>query len=147
MSTGLPVFDTTVQETNEWLKAVESRLRPCDRQQAYAALRATLHVIRDRLPADAVLGLSAQLPMLVRGFFLEGWRPSSSPTKIRDPEEFIAAVGNLLPPGFPREPGAAIEAVAAVLSERVNESEARKLVQHMPNPLRAFWPAHLRAGN
>jgi uncharacterized protein (DUF2267 family) len=82
--------------------------------------------------------------MLLRGLFLEGWRLSTGSTRIRDPEEFIAAVDNLLPPGFPREPNAVIEAVAAVLCERVNEDEARKLVQHMPNPLRIFWPAFLR---
>lgn len=146
MSTGLPVFDTTVKETNEWLRAIETRLQPCDRQQAYVALRAALHVIRDRLPTDAVLGLSAQLPMLVRGFFLEGWRPSNGPTAIRDPEEFSNAVAALLPPSFPREPGAVIEVVAAVLSQQVNEDEARKVVQHMPSTLRAFWPGHLRAG-
>jgi len=67
MSTGLAVFDTSVQETNEWLRAIEQRLRPCERQQAYTALRAVLHVLRDRLPTDAVLGLSAQVPMLMRG--------------------------------------------------------------------------------
>ena len=145
MSTGLPVFDTTIQETNEWLVAIESRLPPCDRQQAYAALRATLHLLRDRLPTDAVLGLSAQLPMLMRGLFLEGWRPSAGPTRIRDPEEFVAAVGALLPPSFPREPNAVLETVTAILCERVNEGEARKLIQHIPTSLRAFWPAYLRA--
>jgi uncharacterized protein (DUF2267 family) len=145
MSTGLAVFDTTVQETNEWLKSIEERLRPCDRQNAYAGLRATLHAMRDRLPVDAVLGLSAQLPMLVRGFFLEGWRPMGEISRIRDPEEFAAAVGRLLPPGFPREPEAVIKAVVAVLSERVSEHEARKLLQHLPVPLRTFWPDYLRA--
>lgn len=145
MSTGLPVFDTTIQETNEWLAAIESRLRPCNRQQAYAALRAALHVLRDRLPTDAVLGLSAQLPLLMRGLFLEGWRPSAGPTNIRDTDQFAAAVGALLPPSFPREPSAALEVVIAVLCERVNEGEARKLIQHIPTPLRSFWPAHMRA--
>jgi uncharacterized protein (DUF2267 family) len=145
MSTGLAVFDTTIQETNEWLKAIENRIKPCDRQQAYAALRAALHVLRDRLPADAVLGLSAQAPMLLRGLLLEGWEPTAGPSNIRDPDEFVAAVAQLLPPAFPREPNAVLEAVLAVLCERVNEDEARKLIQHMPRPLRSFWPAHLRA--
>jgi uncharacterized protein (DUF2267 family) len=144
MSTGLAVFDTTVQETNEWLRAVEQRLRPCERQQAYAALRAVLHVLRDRLPTDAVLGLSAQVPMLMRGLLLEGWRPASGPSSIRDPQRFMEAVADLLPSAFPREPNAVLEAVLAVLCQRVNEDEARKLIEHMPIPLRGFWPAHLR---
>jgi len=146
MSTGLAVFDTSVSETNEWLRAIESRLRPCDRQQAYAALRAVLHVLRDRLPLDAVMGLSAQLPMLMRGLLLEGWRPASGPTNLRNPDEFAAAVTNLLPPAFPREPKAVIEVVVGLLCERVDKGEAQKVFQHMPQPLRVFWPAHFRGG-
>ena len=38
MTTGLAVFDTILQDTNEWLKAIEAKPRPCDRQEAYAAL-------------------------------------------------------------------------------------------------------------
>ncbi len=146
MSTGLAVFDTSVAETNEWLRAIESRLRPCERQHAYAALRAVLHVLRDRLPMDAVMGLSAQMPMLMRGLLLEGWRPASGPTNIRDPDEFAGAVAKLLPPAFPREPKAVIETVIGLLCEHVDEGEALKVLQHIPQPLRVFWPADLRGG-
>ncbi|RYG85384.1 MAG: DUF2267 domain-containing protein, partial [Alphaproteobacteria bacterium] len=110
MSTGLAVFDTTVQETNAWLKLIEQRLPPCDRGDAYSALRAVLHVLRDHLPQEAVLSLSAQLPMLMRGFFLEGWRPVNGASRIRDPEGFLQAVEQKLPDRFPREPKGAVEA-------------------------------------
>lgn len=141
MSTGLTVFDTTVQETNAWLKLIEQRLPPCDRGDAYAALRCVLHVLRDHLPQEAVLGLSAQLPMLVRGFFLEGWRPASSTSPGRDPEAFIQAVGQKLPDRFPREPRGAVETVLKVLAERVDPDEADKVAAHLPAPLRTLWPA------
>lgn len=140
MSTGLPVFDTTVQETNAWLKSIEANLRPCDRQQAYSALRAVLHVLRDRLPMEAALALSAQVPMLVRGFMLEGWRPAGGPTKTRDPQEFAAAVAEELPPAFPRQPNEAVAAVFATLGERLDPGEARKLAEHLPQPVRSAWP-------
>jgi uncharacterized protein (DUF2267 family) len=129
MTTGLTVFDTTIQETNGWMRDIEERLKPCDRQQAYGALRAVLHVVRDRLPTDAVLGLSAQVPMLLRGLLLEGWRPLSGPTNTRAPEEFVDQVAERLPPAFPREPNAALEAVLATLCSHVNEDEARKLFE------------------
>lgn len=47
MSTGLAVFDETIQESNGWLKQLESNLVPCSREQAYHGLRAALHVLRD----------------------------------------------------------------------------------------------------
>jgi uncharacterized protein (DUF2267 family) len=140
MSTGLPVFDTTVQETNLWLKAVEARLPPCDRQEAYAALRAVLHELRDRLPMEAVLGLSAQLPMLLRGVFLEGWRPASGPTSIRDPQAFAGEVAERLAPTFPCPPNDTVEAVFAALAEQLDAAEISKLAQHLPPRLRNFFP-------
>lgn len=140
MSTGLPVFDTTVQESNQWLKEVESRLRPCDRHQAYGAFRAVLHALRDRLPMDAVLGLSAQLPMLLRGVYFEGWQPGDAASGGRDPQVFAGDVAARLPPGFPRQPNEAVEAVFAALGAQLDPGEVRKLVERLPIPLRAYWP-------
>lgn len=142
-STGLAVFDTTVQETNLWLKGVEARLPPCSRQQAYDALRAVLHVLRDRLPVEAVLGLSAQLPMLLRGVFLEGWRPAAGPAETGDPQAFSDAVGDHLPSTFPRQPNEAIEAVLAVVTGTLDPGEVAKLAHYLPARVRHFFPAHI----
>jgi uncharacterized protein (DUF2267 family) len=141
MSTGLAVFDTTIQQSNEWLKAIEARLQPCDRPQAYGALRAVLHVLRDRLPLDSVLGLSAQLPLLLRGVFLEGWRAADRPTDIRDPAVFARSVQDLLPPDFPREGQGVVKAVFQVMAERLDRGEIDKLIGHLPAPLRPLWQA------
>ena len=141
MTTGLAVFDTTVQESNEWLREIERLLQPCDRQQAYGALRGVLHTVRDRLPPDGVAGLSAQLPMLLRGLFLEGWKPGQEASDIRDPQAFASRVQSALPPGFPREPTATITAVLQVIVHRVDPGEVAKLVHYLPASLRGFWPA------
>lgn len=145
MTTGLAVFDTTLQETNEWLNEVQSRLPPCDRRHAYAATRAVLHVLRDRLPSEAVLSLSAQLPMLVRGFFLEGWRPGEGPTDIRQPDAFAEAVAEQLPPKFPREATGVTHAVFQTLAMRLDVGEVEKIKAHLPAPLRALWRPDDRA--
>lgn len=145
MSTGLPVFDNTIQETNHWLHLVEARLPPCDRHQAYTAMRAVLHALRDRLPAQAVMGLSEQLPMLVRGFFLAGWRPTAGPSDIRTPEAFADEVAADLPPAFPRAADEVVRAVLSVVAERVDPGEVAKIVAHLPLPLHRFWPVEHRA--
>ena len=41
--------------------------------KAYLALRTVLHALRDRLTLEEAVQLGAQLPMLVRGFYYEGW--------------------------------------------------------------------------
>ena len=46
----LPVLDSTIQKTHEWLKEITDRLGFPNEKSAFAALRAVLHALRDRLP-------------------------------------------------------------------------------------------------
>src|SRR5207249_4578104 len=82
-ATGLDVFDATIQKTNSWLDDVMQVGGWPDRHTAYRALRATLHALRDRLIIDEVAQLGAQLPMLIRGLYYEGWDPSNKALKER----------------------------------------------------------------
>ncbi len=88
-TTGLDTFDTTVQQTNELLNKVEEKLGwEKRRDQSYALLRISLQALRDRLPVHHAVHLGAELPMLVRGFYYEGWEPDKVPVKINK-ESFI----------------------------------------------------------
>jgi uncharacterized protein (DUF2267 family) len=146
MTSGLPVFDTTLQESNACLKLVEAGLPPCTRQQAYGALRAVLHALRDRLPMEGVLGLSAQLPLLLRGVLFEGWRPQDEASRARSPQAFADQVAEALPPHFPRQPNEAVEAVFAALGVRLDPGQTRKLVEFLPLSMRGAWPFEHRVG-
>ncbi len=44
--------DHSVQQINIWLKTLGEELHSEDRHDAYRALRAVLHVLRDRLTAE-----------------------------------------------------------------------------------------------
>lgn len=146
MTKGSHSFDSSLQTANAWLKAIDERLMCEDRQTAYEALRAVLHVLRDRLPMEAVLGLSAQCPMLIRGLLLEGWRPQDSPSGIRNPAAFGDAVAGRLPPSFPFSGIETSKAVFGVLAERLDGGEVRKILVHLPEPLRDLWPGPFPGG-
>jgi uncharacterized protein (DUF2267 family) len=62
--TGLEVFDTTLQETNHWLKLMMGELGTDSRQAAFGALRGALHAVRDRIGVNNAVHLGAQMPML-----------------------------------------------------------------------------------
>jgi len=68
-------FEHALHVANEWIRDLADKPEVGSEAQAYVVLRAGLHTIRDRLRVDEVAHLSAQLPMLVRGFFYEGWKP------------------------------------------------------------------------
>lgn len=100
MTSGHPTFDHTVQEANIWLKAVAERLHFKDQRHAYSALRATLHVLRERLTPESAVHFGAQLPMVVRGLYFEGRRSSGKPTGDHSIMRFCDHVAQELPPGF-----------------------------------------------
>src|SRR6516162_4915173 len=88
----VPVLDSTIQKTHEWLKDITDGLGFPNQRSAFAALRATLHTLRDRLPREHAAQLGAQLPMLIRGLYYEGWDPSREPTRVRDQQELVDLV-------------------------------------------------------
>jgi uncharacterized protein (DUF2267 family) len=138
--TGLEVFDTTIQKTNSWLKALMQELHREDRRKAYLALRATLHALRDRLTVEEVAQLGAQLPMLIRGFYYEGWDPSRKPLKIRDKAEFLALIEDEFRTDERLDPELIARAVFKVLAERVTAGEIEDVKHIMPAQIRELWP-------
>src|SRR2546430_2123067 len=86
-------LESTMQTTHIWLNELLDLLQwPGDQHRAYLALRSVLHALRNRLPMDNAVSLAAQLPMLVRGFYYEGWDPHGMPVKERKQEEFLSHV-------------------------------------------------------
>lgn len=144
MSTGLDTFDKTVQETNLWLKDIMDRLGTADRHHAYSSLRAVLHALRDRIGAESAAHLGAQLPMLLRGLYYEGWDPTGKPTKERHEEEFLAHVARELPRAEEGEVEQGVLAVLDVLSKHVDRGAAVKIATMFPQNLRKFWPAFIQ---
>ena len=137
-TTGVTALDHTVEETNVWLKGVEEGLRLDNRHQAYSALRAVLHALRDRLPPEVAIKLGAQLPALVRGIYYEGWHAAGTPTKERHLEDFIEHVLSGLPKKYPIDGLTVARGVFEVLWERLDPGEFEKVMNHLPVPLRTL---------
>ncbi len=138
MSTGLDVFDSTVQHTNLWLKDLMARIPTTDRHYAYQLLRATLHIFRDRIGPENAVHFGAQLPMLIRGFYYEGWQPSKPQTKTRHLDEFLAAIEEEAGRSLGAGAGAKVKAVFAVIADKIDAHEIEKLRRVLPHELKAL---------
>jgi uncharacterized protein (DUF2267 family) len=138
--TGLEVFDTTLQKSNRWLKDLAQVLGQSDRHRAYQALRATLHALRDRLTVEEVAQLGAQLPMLIRGLYYEGWDPTGTPLKVRHKEQFLARIEQELRGNVLVDPEREARAVFTVMAQRVSEGEIENVKHVLPAEIRELWP-------
>jgi uncharacterized protein (DUF2267 family) len=135
--TGLDAFDATVHKSNRWLHELMQLLGWNDKHKAWLALKATLHALRDRLAVDEVAQLGAQLPMLIRGAYYEGWDPSHKPLKERHRAQFLAHVDHELASGNPER---VAHAVFTELASRVSAGEIEDVKQVLPSELRDLWP-------
>jgi len=138
--TGLDVFDRTVHKTNSWLNDLIEVLGGGTKDRAYSAMRATLHALRDRLTVEEVAQLGAQLPMLVRGFYYEGWNPTGKPLKERHREEFLARIALELRKDDPTDPETIARSVFAAIAKRVTAGEIEDVKHVLPADIRQLWP-------
>jgi uncharacterized protein (DUF2267 family) len=139
--TGMSEFDTTVQEANVWLNEIAGAMGHPDKRVAYHALRGVLHALRDRLPVDEVFDLSAQLPTLIRGIFLESYRPAGKPEKLTK-DQFIARVAAELKTVGGENPAHAAGAVFSTLDRHVTRGELDQVRGILPAEFRELWPEH-----
>ena len=144
-TTGLEVFDRTIHKTNIWLKDLMELLDCQDRHEAYLALKATLHALRDRLTIEEAAQFAAQLPMLVRGFYYESWDPTGKPLKERHREEFLARIKQELRTR-PTDPERVARAVFQVLANRISEGEIEDVEYILPKEIRNLWPSQVDQG-
>jgi len=97
-------------------------------------------VPRDRLTVEEVAQLGAQLPMLVRGFYYEGWDPTGKPLKERHKEQFLARIAQEMRSDESTDPERVARAVFAVLAKRVSEGEIQDVKHVLPGDIRHLWP-------
>jgi uncharacterized protein (DUF2267 family) len=129
-----------VRETEVWIDDFLQRLGWRDRERTYLALLAGLHALRDCLQQNEAIYLGAQLPVLLRGLYYEGWHPASRPlTKSRS--GFLERIHD----GLHRDPGVDTEQVAramfALLAARLPAAEVEDAKAATPHDLHNLWPS------
>src|SRR6185295_12729560 len=129
---GFDVFDRASHRANQWLDDLNAELGWEERYDAYIALRAVLQALRDVLPLEEIVDFGAQLPMVVRGFYYEGWTGAADGHLV-DRGAFVAVVSEQLAEAFLDPDGEGVaRAVFRMLARRVSDGEIYHVGRRLP---------------
>jgi uncharacterized protein (DUF2267 family) len=135
------LFDEAIQKSQVWLNELGDELEWDSAGGVLLALRATIHALRDRLPPGEAAQLGAQLPLLIRGLYYEGWRPAAEPWKERHRDAFLARVGHEMRAyAQQKDPEAVVRAVFRLLGRHVSKGEIEQVRHVLPAEIRELWP-------
>lgn len=131
---GLTGIDETVHQTHTWLNEIAEGFHG-DTHEALQILRGFLHALREHLPVDESAQLSAQLPLLIRGLYFEGWNPGHTLHGERSADAFVGHVidgTSIRPMDGPR----AAQAAWSVVKRHVSAGEVEDVFHALPGPVR-----------
>jgi uncharacterized protein (DUF2267 family) len=137
----LEVFDASLQKSQIWLNDLMRELDWQDKpQNAYLALRTALHALRDRLTVEEAVHLGAQLPMLIRGVYYEGWKLAGKPVKERHKSEFLDHIAAVFRDDDTVDPEKVMRAFFKVLTRHISKGETENVRHLLPKSLQELWP-------
>lgn len=137
---GLKVFDRTLEKTHQFINDVSAAINVQDKHITMIGIKAVLHTLRDRIPLEEAVQLGSQLPVLLAGFYYQGWKPSVTPTKERSLTAFVDKVKENLPEGdYPIDIQALIEGVFMILSQSISKGEIEEVINMLPKDVQSLW--------
>lgn len=142
-ATGLHTLDDAPRVVGTWLEELREAVDFEDTQRSYNLLRTVLHTLRDWLSTDEAAQLSAQLPMLMRGIYYEGWNPSQAVSRPRGKREFIKHIDAAFEEAPLHDTDACVSAVFALLEQHVSSGEMRDVKGSMPKDLKPLFSQDL----
>jgi uncharacterized protein (DUF2267 family) len=130
-------FETALDETHVWLTELVWEGRFEHEQQAFVVLRTVLHCLRDRLEAMGAARLGAELPILIRGCYYEGWLPADERPRRRRADNLVESVRRRLNGEQRVDVAQSVRAVLQLLCRKVS---CDALHDSLPPDVKAIWP-------
>lgn len=141
MSTNIASLDRAIQNTVLWLNDIQTELKWDSPDNVYSATKAVLQTIRDRLPVEEVVHLTANLPLVMKGMLMDGYDLAEKPAGIWTQDLFFELVEEYYNP-FKRNaihPEDAVRAVIRVLNRRMGGGEMCKFAATMPLEIKELF--------
>jgi len=139
-------FNKYAAKGNQMLDEIALELGlPGNRDLAKRFLRSTLHILRERLTIEESFQLMAQLPFVIKAMYVDGWKYTTKPNRIKNIKEFVRKmIHEDYPSGHhdiqtTKDGENAVRAVLKVLRKHVSEGEIKDILVSIPPELRPLW--------
>ena len=142
-------FEFYAAKGNAFVRLVADEL-DAPRARSGRVIRSVLHALRNRLTHEASFHLLAQLPIVLKGLYVDGWDYYRENPPISDLSDFLTEVmkedDDLAAYDFGdyENEMAAVASVFRVLCCFISEKEMHHVLQLLPLPLTAFVKDSIR---
>ena len=140
MTRMIHVFERTTHEAHEWVNDLAGRTGWSNEREVLRLLRIVLCKVRDHLPINEMAQFSAQLPLILRGMFFEGWHPKNTPVHERHAVDFVAAVEEQIGDVLEYQGLSDVKAVFNVINAHISRGEVEDVRACLPQELKELWP-------
>jgi uncharacterized protein (DUF2267 family) len=136
-------FEKYAAKGNEFVHFVAEELK-IPRDKAGRIIRAVLHALRNRISHEESFQLMAQLPMSLKGVYVDGWRFNKDYNRISHVNDFLDELrkedGGLAGYDFGNNSKArlAVAVVFKALNYFISEGEMNDIISAMPKELKKF---------
>ncbi|MDP4261298.1 MAG: DUF2267 domain-containing protein [Bacteroidota bacterium] len=136
-------FEKYAAKGNKFVKLVEDELQ-VPKDKAGRIIRAVLHALRNRLSHEDSFRLLAQLPLALKGIYVDGWKFDKDFTRISHGNDFLDEVRKedweqaSYDFGNNRNAQKAIAAVFKAMSYFVNKGEFENIMASLPGEIKQF---------
>jgi len=145
-------FDRYAQEGNLFLKNLSGALgHPEEIGRTGMILRAVLHTLRERISIAQSLNLLSQLPMFLKGIYVDNWKYNEKPLTYTELDDFTEEVKKHQAQYGEQEydwQKSTREIIGIVLNELriyLTKGEAESIVAELPKEIKEFFKESMYA--
>lgn len=137
------LFEKYAAKGNEWINKI-AQLGEMPEDQAGRILKATLHALRNRLTIEESFHLLSQLPMALKGVYVDGWRVPQRFERIRHLHEFLDDIRSIegataaYDLGNDQKAKERVGIVFQILHEHISEGEMENILGQFSEEIRHF---------
>jgi uncharacterized protein (DUF2267 family) len=144
-------FEKYAQEGNTFIKMLAGNLgHPEETGRTGIILRAVMHTLRDLLSFGESLNMISQLPMFLKGLYVDGWEYREKPADIRSKEDFYKEVERYQDQygeqkfDWDKSTADIVHGVLSSLRKYISEGEMQDISVQMPKAIKELFrePVH-----